>query len=380
MNILINLISIKAGGGQKVALNFAEQSFKNSYNHTVYYAVTEGTLLSDYFRKSKIENVIFVRGSLLARLWFHYVASSFLVRRKRIDIIYTLFGISINTTKAISVVGSAYSNIYYQNEGFWPKRNPLKYISFKIRDYYRLSSTLGADAIVFENEEIMHQARKVFAVRHDRSIFIKPSFSNSDVPTQVETLSILDDDQDYSGLMLTGFHFNKNIEIIPDVLREINHLDRSNNHRILISLDANDVRLESIIERAVELGVERQIKFVGTFQPNQLSQLFNKIDYVLLLSGMESFSNNIIEAWVYKKPLIISNKKWAKSICKEAALFVERNDPLNIAAQIIRLKNDSGLEQLLLKSGNRELESYPSPFEKVKKQYEFLERMYEQIK
>ena len=63
----------------------------------------------------------------------------------------------------------------------------------------------------------------------------------------------------------------------------------------------------------------------GQINHYELKNLYKNIDYVFLLSQLESFSNNIIESWYFRKLLIVSNEEWSRSICKEGACYVERN-------------------------------------------------------
>ncbi len=376
MNILVNFLSIKSGGGQKVAFNFVEQTSKINFKHNIHYSVTRDTWIAEYLKTCKIKNIIIVEKSFMSRMWFHYITTRKIVRREKIDVIYTLFGISINSTNAISVVGSAYSNIYYPNEPFWPKTNKIKYMLFRIRDYYRLRSTLNADAIVFENDAMMGQARSVYGVSPKNSVFIPPSYSTSDSNIQLKHNNGPRAKKVYQGLMLTGYHFNKNIEIVPDILNELNHLNSGIRHSISISIHESDPRLLSIKAKAERYDVYDQMNFIGKIKPDKLSDVYARSDYVLLLSGMESFSNNIIEAWVYEKPLIISDKQWARSICKDAAIYVERENSNGIANNIDILQRNNELYTEMISKGKKELTHYPSPAEKVRRQYEFIETIF----
>jgi hypothetical protein len=376
MNILVNLLSIKSGGGQKVAFNFVKETSQINSKHNIHYIVTRDTWIANYLETSNIKNVVHVEQSLVSRMWFHYITAFKIVNLNKIDVIYTLFGISINNTNAMSVVGSAYSNIYYPNEPFWPRTNKVKYMLFRIRDYYRLRSTLNADAIVFENDSMMRQARSVYGVSPERSIFIPPSYSTSDSDIELNSIHQTRAKKVYQGLMLTGYHFNKNIEIVPAILKELNQLKSGIRHTISISIDESDPRLQSIKAKAEKYDVHSQINFIGIIKPDKLNEVYARSDYVLLLSGMESFSNNIIEAWVYEKPLIISDKPWARSICKDAAIYVERRKSSNIAYNIDTLQKNNALYTEVISKGKKELTHYPTPEDKVRRQYEFIETIF----
>jgi hypothetical protein len=88
--------------------------------------------------------------------------------------------------------------------------------------------------------------------------------------------------------------------------------------------------------------------------------LYEQIDFVFLLSKLESFSNNIIEAWNFKKPLLISDEIWSRSICSNAAVYVPRNDVGQIVSSIEKLIEDKIFHNLIIENGSRQILSYPN--------------------
>lgn len=373
MKILINLISIKSGGGQKVALNFIEQSVKTKTIDDIEFLVTSNTKVHDRLRAIDRFKVVDIGSSFMCRLFFQYYKLPKYIDIFGINIVYTLFGIGINNTKAISVVGSAYSNIYYPEIKFWPTKNIFKYLFYKARDKYRLFSTVHSDYIIFENRAIMQTALSDFNIPKERATFIPVSVSDSDKTKIVREKS---GTTNYTGLLLSGYHPNKNIEIIPDVLVELNSTSPKRLNKICLSLDKNDKRVKGVVTKANRLGVIEQIEFLGEISQEDLSATYHNSDYVILLSKLESFSNNIIEAWVYKRPLIISDELWSRAICNDAAVYVPRNDARKIAKAILKLKSDHEYVDRIVTEGLSEIAKYPSPEEKVRIQYEYLTKIF----
>ena len=122
------------------------------------------------------------------------------------------------------------------------------------------------------------------------------------------------------------------------------------------------------------------ISVIGPVRKQQLKSLYDQIDFVLLMSKLESFSNNIIEAWHFKKPLIISDEEWARSICKNAAYYINRESSRNIAYSIQDLKSNSMQQNELVKEGVEQIKNYPSISEKTRREISFIERIYNEIK
>lgn len=123
--------------------------------------------------------------------------------------------------------------------------------------------------------------------------------------------------------------------------------------------------------------VEDMVSLVGPISKGQIPSLYNKIDFVFLLSKLESFSNNIIEAWHYKRPLIIAREDWAISLCGKSAFYVDRDDITQIADAIEYLIAKPELMSYLTSQGASELKSYPTIFEKLALELNYIEEIYE---
>ena len=93
---------------------------------------------------------------------------------------------------------------------------------------------------------------------------------------------------------------------------------------------------------------------------------------VMLLSKLESFSNNIIEAWHFKRNLVIADEPWARSICENAALYVDRDDPYNIVESIATLEANQERKNFLISAGVDKLEEFPSIEQKIQEEINFL--------
>ncbi len=124
--------------------------------------------------------------------------------------------------------------------------------------------------------------------------------------------------------------------------------------------------------------VEEEITIMGTIKKEELESLYRQVDFVFLLSKLESFSNNIIEAYTFKKPLIVSNETWAKQLCGKAAIYVERNDPKDIFNKINKLINDTDSYDKYINLGSQQLKKFPMIEEKINQEFNFLKYVYKE--
>lgn len=378
MNLLINLIPIKKGGGQQVASNFINQILKDE-TLSLFFLTTENTYIHKLLTEKKT-NFTAVRNGLIARLKFQSFSLPNIVKQNNIDVIYTMFGPGLHMNKTISITGSAYSNIYFPEIDFWKGYSSIQKLKLKLIDFYRLKSTLKSDAIVFENEAMLKRAHSIYNYPLERTKLILPSISEYEKikdDTSGQVLQSINSDK-FNIVFLTGWHKNKNIEILPKVLEELKKQGFTD-VSFLISVPKSHPNSIKLVDRAKEIGVDENIVFLDTIAPHNIPILFKKIDGVGLFSLLESFSNNIIEAWYFNKPLFISDAEWSKGICKKAAVYVDRDSPSDIAAKIIDYKSNKKHQENLKLEMKEILKEYPTPKEKVELQIEFIKKIYNEI-
>jgi len=371
MNILVNLSTLKKGGGQNVALNFLSSlDTLNFENISFYFFVAEGSGSHQYLKSKKKVNFSVLPSNPLKRIFFELFLSKNILNKEKIDIIYTYFGIGLFTKKIPQVSGSADSNLYFPEINFWSHYKGLKRFKKRIIDLYRIWGLKRANAIIFENKVMEERSRKLFNIKYTK--FIMPSISfdceNTNLRSLVKNKS--------KGLFLCGWQLNKNIMMIPEIASQLKKHDVDFEFVITAPLDNSPEHIK-FIKKVKFHNVENYINLVGTVNKHDLSSLYKSIDFVFLLSKLESFSNNIIESWYYKRLLIISDEIWARSICNESAIYVERDDSEVIANKIMEVLNNPKLENLVIHRASKMLLNYPSVNERTINEINYIKQIYE---
>jgi len=377
MRLLLNLVPIKSGGGQQVAMNFIHH-IEQFEDIQVVYVVTHGTRVHQLLQERYSERVISINNTLLSRLYFQLLGLTSIVKRFEIQVIYTMFGPGIFSKGVKSVTGCAYSNIFFPEIDFWQKESFLNKIKLKLIDKYRLRSTLQSDAIVFENAAMMNRCCSLYSYPASNTTLILPSISEYGVSTRSADLEArlkqLDESK-FHLLMLTGWHSNKNITIVPDVLVALKQ-QGINDVRFIITVAPDHPNSIQLMEIARSMDVAENIILFSAVAPNEVPELIKSSDALALFSLLESFSNNIIESWYFEKPLFISDEEWSRSICNDAVIYVDRNSPFSIAQKISVYRGDVKLQKETKEFAKLELLKYPDPKEKVALQVEFLRKVW----
>ena len=371
MKILINLSTLKRGGGQNVGLNFLSSLDAIEFKDFSFcFFVAKDSQCHQYLAKKKDVKYKILPNNPLARIFFEFFLTRRFFLEEKIDVIYTYFGIGVFPKKIPQVSGSADSNLYFPEINFWSHYSGLNRLKKRIIDAYRIWGLKRADAVIFENISMEERSRKLFNLKNTK--FIMPSI-NFEKKNDESELSF---NNKPKGLFLCSWQLNKNITIIPEIAFHLKKEGISFEFIITAPLDGSAEFIE-FKEKVKFYSVESYINLIGTVKKNDLSCLYENIDFVFLLSKLESFSNNIIEAWYYKKLLIISDEVWARSICCEGALYINRDDAKLIANTIKKHLRDLKLRKIIIENANIEILKYPTINERTLQELTYLKKIYE---
>lgn len=377
MNILVNFATLKTGGGQNVGLNFIYNLQKLQLRDiTFYFVAAQGTNIHKYLDIHYNKHYIIFPINPLVRIIYEIIYGNKIVKEYKIDIIYSYFGYGLYPKRILQVIGSAESNIFFPNIDFWVGHKGFSLLKKKIVDKYRIWGVKRASGVIFENSLMEKRSHQLFGLVQEKTIFIKPSI-NFNIQNQLYTFPKDISTCTPKGLFLCSWQLNKNIMIIPELAHFLKNIN-VNFHFVITTTENYSVYHKKFKSLVIQHNVSEMISIIGEVKKEQLASLYNQIDFVFLLSKLESFSNNIIEAFYFSKPLIISDEPWARAICRDAAIYVDRDSVEDIAFKLINLINNNKLRDEILVNGKNELEKYPSIDEKIIQEVAFLKHIYSQ--
>lgn len=375
MNVLINLFPVQSGGGQQVATNFLNIIAQNDLGHHWFFYVGEDSEL----HKNAVKNfdhaaILSVKYSYKARLFNRNLLNNFITTHE-IDIIYNYAPALYTRNRIPQVVRSVYSNLYFPEIDFWSAYPFFTRIKKKVIDSLRLRGTLSADGLIFENRSMQERATSLFNYPQRKTKYIEPSVSQFDESTFSSKYDFLNEIQEFKVLYLSSWHLNKNIHILPSVAEQLKTTGVKVKFVLSLSQDSPELQ-KKLVNVIKEKSVEDYFVFIGKVPALFVHQVVKAADAMILLSKLECFSSNVIEAFYFQKPLIISNEPWAQGECGEAVLYVDRNDVEAIADNVNQLVSSRKLNENLVNKANDKLMEFNTPEEKVLKQVQFLEKIY----
>lgn len=376
MRLLINLSTLKKGGGQNVALNFLKELINNKYSTQDYFfLVVDNSPIHHFLKNNNQQNILLTSSSPIKRI-IKELFFVFKLKKLKIDIVYTYFGFALWSKKIPQVCGVAVSNIFFPEIKFW-EGNIIQLSIRNLIDKYRFYGIKNATALIFENRVMEERSHSLFKIPVIKTMFIPPSFSSS---FDQEVLDVPElNNRNVKLLLLCGWQLNKNILKVPEIAYYLKKLNCQFQFVITAPNDNSKIhkKFKSLLDK---FKVHDMISIIGPVKKEQLYSLYNQINFVLLMSKLESFSNNIIEAWHFHKPLVISDEEWAHSICENAAFYVNRENAQEIAGSIEYLVSNKSIQSELIEEGLKQINNYPSVTDKTRQEISFIEKIFNEYK
>lgn len=161
-------------------------------------------------------------------------------------------------------------------------------------------------------------------------------------------------------ITISAYYAHKNLEIIPKVLEELRRCGY-NKVEFVLTLKEEDFQKH--------IPPDPNIINVGPVVPEACPSLYNECDVLFLPTLIECFSASYPEAMVMDLPIVTTDLGFARSICGDAALYFEAQDPISAADAIIQLLSSPDLGEALVSEGRKQIEKFDTP---QKRAYKYL--------
>lgn len=255
------------------------------------------------------------------------------------DLVFTLFGPAYVRFKSPHLCGVAdpwvtHSNkIAFKTLGISPKA--LKKLGLmlwkaywlKTADYWWTEAPIGRDGLI---SRLRCPPGRIFVVPNTTG----PQFSNREFHPEFPaegTLQIL---------CLSAYYGHKNLELIPDVAVELSRMRPALDFQFTVTLPKNWTEVQAIMERATQLGVKDRIRNLGNIAVTDTPGLYEKSHLTFLPSLLEVFSAVYAESLCTGVPLVTTDLRFSRDVCRDAAAYFEPTDARSAAEQIVRLAED----------------------------------------
>lgn len=366
--ILIDFSPLKTGGGVQLALNFLLKIAKTEDAKGYIFLFPDAGPLYELDKSSLGINYKISPSSFpISRYLFEQNNLQKIFNQFKIHTIYTFFGPGLPHPKSIkSIVSVAYPIICNDDSPYW-KYIPIKEkLKKKLINFFRIQRLKKADVILAETEVMQKRLSKTLK-RSLESIYVFP-------PSPTEFLA----NQNFTGLgkdpvkflFLSGFDHHKNLWRLLELAEELE--SNKLNFQFLLTGNLSNFKKMKHSIRFNENLVEQRFVFLGRLHPTNLNKIYQECSFLVNLSDLESFSNNYMEAWKTATPLVVSDRDFARFICKNSALYVEPHDIRACALKILNHITDEKEIYKMVLEGQKLLSELPSQEEKLNQIFKLI--------
>jgi len=255
------------------------------------------------------------------------------------DLVFTLFGPAYVRFKSRHLCGVAdpwvtHSNkIAFKTLGFSPealKKLGLmfwKAVWWKTADYWWTEAPIAKDGLI---SRLRCPPERIFVVPNTTG----PQFSNREFRPEFPAGTKL------QILCLSAYYGHKNLELIPDVAVEISSLRPALDFQFTVTLPEDWPEVKAIMERAKQLGVKERIRNLGKVAVTDTPDLYKQSHLTFLPSLLEVFSAVYPESLCTGVPLVTTDLRFSRDVCRDAAVYFEPTNARSAAEQIVRMAED----------------------------------------
>ncbi|MDI9319873.1 MAG: glycosyltransferase [Phycisphaerales bacterium] len=372
MKFIINTTNLQSGGALQVASSLLEEWNKNSAHE---FHVFLSPQLSAVLEQNKLgQNLQFYEfknnpTSNIKSLINNKSKLKKLELKIKPDAVLTVFGPAIWKPQKPHLVGFA-NGYYLFDDSNFIQQGVLTNIFKRIKYYSRrflLFRQLKKEANYYWVETALAQNKLAAIISEDiRKIEIigntyGTSFNMERTPKHKTNNT-------FNLLYVSAYYPHKNFEIIPSVIEILAY--QKVNCRFICTLPQKE--FEGITRHVKNLNF---IKNVGPCRQEALVRLYSEADAVFMPSLLETYSANYLEAMKMELPIICSNFDFSRTICGDAALYFDAQNPEDIAHKIVELINNEKLRNYLINAGKKRLAQLETPESRANKLLTLLENI-----
>jgi glycosyltransferase involved in cell wall biosynthesis len=361
MKLLINTATTFKGGGVQVAKSFMEECKKFQENE--YHVILSQNLAALTDRESFPGNFFFYEIDYrpATRVFSMKPRERYFKKlEKKInpDVVFTTSGPAYWRPYASHLIGYNLPHYIYPESPYFRKLSAVNRYKWKlkgmvIRYFYRND----ADAYVVQTDDV-NRRLKAF-INREKIYTVSNTFSDDYLnPKPFKDKLPAKQDGEFRLLSLTAWYPHKNLTIIPEVIDALGS-EWGNKVTWVVTLP------EDIFNKHFPEKYHKQIRNIGPVKPEEGPSLYSECDALFLPTLLECFSASYAEAMVMEKPVVTSNLSFARSICGDAALYVDPMDPVNIAETIIHLVQEPEIRSRLVAAGSDQVKTFMNARERA---------------
>ena len=358
MEILVDASLCSKGGGVQVALAFINQISADSNFEIICVVSPQLNEQINTNVKKRIKHYYIEKNENIFKKLQQGRRISLIEERHNPDFVFIVFGPGYWRPKAKTLQGFALGKMLYQKElnlSFYEK---LLYL-FKAFLFKRVDSYL-----VVETELVKRKLSSYLNYNNDKIFVIGNSYSPKFKDNILKNDFKIKPLEGFFNFLVPGSYYpHKNLEKIVDSLFFLkNKIDsHSIKIKIVFTIPSNSEDWKKLFKRAQDIKVDHLIETVGFIENAKFAELYLKNNAVICASLVESSTAVFPEAFLANRPLLVSDRPFARELCEHAAIYFDPLNEKSIANAMWSIVEDADLQETMVKNGQDILlKNYPT--------------------
>lgn len=371
MRLIINTSNLYVGGGVQVAVSFINE-LKNIGLDNVYHVYLSCVINEQIDTKSFPENFHFYiinkspsslksRKKIVKKL-------NFLESKINPDIVFSVFGPTYWRPKNKHIMGFALVWLINPESSVFGELPLIKrIINFLEIKYKAYHVKRNADYYITETDDAKSRLARIHNIEADKIYVVGNAYNSFFDQAEFKKVKFpLRKDKEFRLITISHNYVHKNLKIIRDVIPYLR--DKELDYKFVLTIDkiSYELLFGDLKEHVINL---------GAINSNLCPSAYEQSDALFLPTLLECFTASYPEAMKMNKPILTSNLSFARGICKDAALYFEPQDPLDIANKIIELSLNRSLQKTIIEKGNDYLGGFETAQSRARKYVEVFEHV-----
>jgi glycosyltransferase involved in cell wall biosynthesis len=136
-----------------------------------------------------------------------------------------------------------------------------------------------------------------------------------------------------------------------NILNAVRALAKLPAHYRLVLAGGDGYGSEAIHDFIRKEGLASRVKVLGRVSDERLATLYQAASALLFPSLEEGFGLPVLEAMAYELPAVVSRASSLPEVGGDAALYIDPNDPCDMAEKVRRAVEDSTLRSKIIEQG-----------------------------
>ena len=234
--------------------------------------------------------------------------------------------------------------------------------TYKVKaKYNRQSMAKRADQIIAVSENTKNDLKEIFKVSDNKVNVIRNGvderFFDGAEGNSIEDEKFLLKKFGIAGKYILFIGTIEPIKNITRLLRAFaafkeNLKKKGSQEKYQLILGGKEGWLSNIYSQIIEdLGIEKDVKFLGYVEGDDLNKLFDGADLFVMPSLYEGFGVTVLEAMASRVPCLVSDLKTLNEIASDAAEFVDPFDVEGMAKKMEGIVGDNDKRERMINDG-----------------------------